>query len=327
LAPRSGRTAEILTSAVTIFNLDRPSADRFFRIICPFCLERTGSPDTKGHLHFFLDNNWSICYRCDARASVERLFVKLKLERPLDVFSEAEEIADAFFALRRRFREAFRPLEETLTVPYPPEIELPDGALPLSRFPRDFAGTARIWAVAEKNWGFKPETILELDWHYWPKRKAFVFPARMDGRLVFWSSRGATARIHLSAPTDFAAYGIVGNWDDPLREENEKVYLVEGPRDAAAMHEIGEWAVYLFGHKLSKAAEARLSFLPHEKIFLLDADVANVARTEALRTGWKAIFLPKGDPNDIRREALLDFLKPPENELQSYFRARLSRRL
>lgn len=49
--------------------------DKQLRYICPFCKERRGTPDTKGHL--FVDLNQGIyhCFRCDASPKKTNLYI------------------------------------------------------------------------------------------------------------------------------------------------------------------------------------------------------------------------------------------------------------
>jgi len=45
------------------------------RYICPFCKERRGTPDTKGHLYVNLDQGIYHCFRCDASPKNTNLYI------------------------------------------------------------------------------------------------------------------------------------------------------------------------------------------------------------------------------------------------------------
>jgi hypothetical protein len=79
------RYAETLIGSVKVFNLDRGTSSRYLRINCPWCEEATGKADTKGHLHFYLDNSISRCMKCGSWGTVQRLFERLRLTLPLDL--------------------------------------------------------------------------------------------------------------------------------------------------------------------------------------------------------------------------------------------------
>lgn len=47
------------------------------RYDCPFCKERKGSPDTKGHLHINMNLGVYHCFRCDASMRTTGIFLRL----------------------------------------------------------------------------------------------------------------------------------------------------------------------------------------------------------------------------------------------------------
>lgn len=53
------------------------------RYNCPFCEERKGSPDEKGHLHINMNLGVYHCFRCDASMRTTGIFLRLTLSKSL----------------------------------------------------------------------------------------------------------------------------------------------------------------------------------------------------------------------------------------------------
>jgi hypothetical protein len=294
--------AEILISSIKVYNLDRGTNQRYLRIDCPWCAENFGKIDTSGHCHFYLDSSIARCMRCGAWGTVPVLFRRLGLVVP------ARYAAPVTFPglLREKFDLLFntRTTAPNLNdkIPEPPEIELPYGTLELSLLnPARIPFHRRPLNIVE-NWKLDLNCLCDLRWGWNGDLDAFIFPVYNESdRLVFWSARAASGNFRRSAEVEFAPYGILGEYAHPLRKSTDVVYLVEGPKDAAALIQEGLWAVYLFGHNPNAAQLSRLNALPQTKVLLLDADVSTQAQRIADAqgvAGWKVIYLPSGDPAD-----------------------------
>jgi hypothetical protein len=290
--------AEALTASVKVYNLDRGTGYRYLRIDCPWCAENFGKRDSSGHLHFYLDSSIARCMRCGAWGTVPVLFSKLGLALP--AFYETEVTFPGL--LREKFDLLFNPesTNKTTNLPEPPEIELPYGTLELSYLNSRIPFHRRPLNILE-SWKLDFDILISLRWGWNGDLDSFIFPVYNErGGLVFWSARAAAGNFRRSAETEFAPYGILGEFFNPLRKSTEAVYLVEGPKDAAALAQEGFWGVYLFGHNPNAAQISRLNSLPHTKVLLLDADVSVRATEIAEREGgsWKVVYLPTGDPAD-----------------------------
>jgi hypothetical protein len=290
--------AETLVGAVKVYNLDRGTNYRYLRIDCPWCDEAFGKRDTAGHLHFYLDSSIARCMRCGSWGTVPVLFTKLGLVLPASY-----ETAITFPGLLREkfdalFNTSLQTSKQTQQLPEPPEIELPYGTLDLTYLNARIPFHRRPLNILN-NWKLEFDCLCSLRWGWNGAMDAFIFPVYNErDRLVFWSARAAVGNFRRSAETEFAPYGILGEFENPLRKSNGFVYLVEGPKDAAALAQEGLWGVYLFGHNPNAAQITRLRALPHTKVLLLDADVSTRAREIADRERWKVIYLPAGDPAD-----------------------------
>jgi hypothetical protein len=286
--------AETLISSVKIYNLDRGSSAKHLRIDCPWCGENTGKPDTKGHLHFYLDNSVSRCMRCGAWGKVRYLFASLGLILPADYGERAnfpglfrKDIATRLASFGAR---PFSKLNEA------PEIDFPEGTVPLSALNDHFLLHRKILNKIE-DWRISRETSEELKWQWNFRMEAFLFPVYdAEDRLIYWASRSYDGKFRSSANTDFAEYGIIGNLCHPLAKATDTAYLVEGPRDSAALIQEGFLGLHLFGHRPTVNQVARLEALNHTKVIMLDADVTEDATALAEKHGWKVLYLPNGDP-------------------------------
>ena len=296
--------AEILCSSVKVFNLDRGSSTRYLRLNCPWCGDKFGKEDTDGHLNFYLDNSVSRCMRCSAWGNVQRLFTTLGLRLPLDL-GFAFNIPGL---VKTRLNELLAPVRPvalnrpTRVFEEPPEIELPPSSLPLQQLCNKLAIHRRVLnRIAE--WRLDPAVVFDLRWHWCVPLDSFIFPVFSHTRPVsypiYWASRSFDGKFHSSAECEFSQYGILGNFDHPLQYSGGNVlYLVEGPKDAAALIQEGFWAVHLFGHSPNATQIDRLNVLPHTKVLLLDADVTDQAAELAVQHSWEVLYLPKGDPAD-----------------------------
>lgn len=181
---------------------------------------------------------------------------------------------------------------------HPPEIEFPPGTVPLSHLHSRFLLHEKILRKIE-DWQISPETVYELKWQWNFKMEAFLFPVYdAEDRLVYWASRSYDGKFRSSASTDFAQYGIIGNLHHPLQKATDTAYLVEGPKDSAALIQEGFWGLHLFGHHPNISQISRLEALDHTKVVVLDADVTEEATALAEKQGWKVLYLPAGDPGD-----------------------------
>jgi len=63
------------------------------RYICPFCKERRGTPDTKGHLYVNLDQGIYHCFRCDASPKNTNLYIYSSIYKRAKSISETSTIS------------------------------------------------------------------------------------------------------------------------------------------------------------------------------------------------------------------------------------------
>lgn len=265
---------------------------RKYRVDCPYCAEKGKSPDNGGHFSLFIDNWWGTCHRCGSKAHARDALTKLGIQN-----LPREDINDALRRMRDSVSRALDKKEEVFTLQDAPEMELPAGTwLPFTAE----ALTKPWFAVALREirrWKMTPEMAIAARWRWNITKSAFLFPTYMDGRLVFWQTR-SIGGMRGGPSGNFESYGILGNWDDPLRHTVDTVYIVEGPKDTAAMSARGLWAVCLHSHHISKSHEMRLKALPHRKVILFDADVA-ASSMKMESAGWDVAYLPEKDPSKI----------------------------
>jgi hypothetical protein len=289
--------AETLISSVKVYNLDRGSSAKYLRIDCPWCGDNTGKPDTKGHCHFYLDNSVSRCMRCGEWGKVRYLFAALGLILPSD-YGERANFPGLFKSDIATRLAAFGNHRPPLKFNHAPEIEFPEGTVPLSRLNSRFLLHEKILRKID-DWQISRETADELKWQWNFRMEAFLFPVHdAEERLIYWASRSYDGKFRSSASTDFGQYGIIGNLTHPLAKATDTAYLVEGPKDSAALIQEGFWGLHLFGHHPNVSQVSRLQALNHTKVVVLDADVTEEAAALAEKWGWKVLYLPKGDPGD-----------------------------
>jgi hypothetical protein len=289
--------AETLISSVKVYNLDRGSSAKYLRFDCPWCGDNTGKADTKGHCHFYLDNSVSRCMRCGAWGTARYLFAALGLILPSD-YGDRANFPGLFKSDISTRLAAIGGQHAPLKFNNPPEIDFPEGTISLSHLNSRFLLHQKILRKIDE-WQISPETAQELRWQWNFLMDAFLFPVYdLEDRLIYWASRSYDGKYRSSASTDFAQYGIIGNLNHPLSKATDTAYLVEGPKDSAALIQEGFWGLHLFGHRPNVSQVSRLSALPHTKVVVLDADVTEDATALAESWGWKVLYLPTGDPGD-----------------------------
>jgi hypothetical protein len=276
---------DLIESNVKVYNLRAISAQRYYRIDCPFCIEILGSEDSHGHMHLFVDSWVGHCFRCNSRKHVKEILIKLGLQVPVETL----DTVDINSKIKNFTTHPDIILEE------PKEIEWPECAIPIN----DRMSTKLFPSLFNflLKWGITPQTAEEMKWRWDYKNNNFIFPCFMNNVLVYYSTRGLDGSRY-SCVGEYSKMGILGNFDDPLQSVNDKVYLVEGAKDAAMFHQCGLWALSLQGHHLSPYQTIRLNQLKHQKLICLDSDVTREASEMSKETGWEAVYLPEGDPAD-----------------------------
>lgn len=255
---------------------------------CPWC------DDSSGHLHFYLDTGIARCMRCQESGMPRKLFRALGLVLPVDYVGHTFPGA----ALHEKLQQVTTPNKKTSLLS-PPELDLPDGTLPIAYLDKSFLLHRKPLQILE-NWNLELDMLRQLRWGWNQSMNSFIFPVYdNENRLVFWSARNADTKYHQSAPdSDFSKYGICGELWNPIRGSTDTIYLVEGPKDSAALLQEGFWGVYLFGHKVNVNQAQRLDALPHTKVLILDSDVTEETHKLAISYHWKVIYLTSGDPAD-----------------------------
>jgi hypothetical protein len=276
---------EVIESHFDVYN---PSVAnrRHYRIDCPLCVNRIGKPDNDGHMHIFVDSWWCHCFRCGSHVPVLEVFAASGItDYPQKRLEDVASIVK---------KKVLAP--EQVELKEPGEIELPPGCFLIEARPSLLLSRPH---AEIKRWKIKLETAEALRWQWCPSRDAFVFPVFMNGVLVYWSQRGMD-RSRSSPPGEFAHFGILYNFDCPLKDSVSDVYLVEGPKDSAVMFENGLWGLGLHGHALSPFQLIRINQLSHRKRMVLDADVFHSSQRFE-RSGIETLYLPSGDPADHGR--------------------------
>ena len=77
----------------TLKLVGKRKGDKELRYICPFCKERRGTPDTKGHLYVNLDQGIYHCFRCDASPKTTNLYIYSSIyKRVFEFISETSTV-------------------------------------------------------------------------------------------------------------------------------------------------------------------------------------------------------------------------------------------
>lgn len=275
--------SEVVEQNLDIYNPSVPNR-RHYRIDCPFCEERVGKADAKGHMHLFTDTWFAHCFKCGGNFHATTVFEKLGiLNYPKRSVTDVTDIV----------RGKVEVTTEVLPLREPQPVDLPDGTYPIILNPTLVMRRPHSRLL---EWGIHVKTAVDMGWHWCQRKDSFVFPCFYHGEIVYWQTRGmGGSRSGLAG--DYSTCGILYNFDDYLHNSVKEVYVVEGPKDAAVMHQNGLWAVALLGHAISPYQMLRLDALPHEKRLVLDADVYHSSR-ELEAKGIKTFYLPSGDPAD-----------------------------
>ena len=260
---------------------------RYFRIDCPYC------DDHKGHMHLFKDSWIGHCFRCGTRKHIHYMLLKIGVEPPVRTIQNSFQLKNKILS------------NSDNTLLDPPEIELPRGSifignLPENKYFKKVFDTLKCWKISL-------ETAKSLQWNWNPVSDSFIFPCFMFGKLVYYTTRSLNRR-RSAAKGEFSKYGILYNYDSELADSEEKVYIVEGPKDAASFYQNKMWAIALLGHNISTYQYQRLQMLPQDKVLCLDADVFSTSEKFQSKYGWETIYLPNGDPADLI-ESLPDKVK------------------
>lgn len=261
---------------------------RKYRVDCPFCTDHGKSPDRDGCFSLFVNNWWGVCHRCGSKAHASTLLPKFGVTN-LPRVSPTEAVESLSKTVKGIQDDNGMVLEE------PPALPRPSGA-----WRKINAETLeRIYMAPCRNllrrWGIPESAAEACGWEWSVDRSTILFPTYMGGKLVFWQTR-SLGDTRGGPSGSFENFGILGNWDCPLKDTVDTVYIVEGPKDSCAMYAQGMWAVQLHSHHMNRWQEERLKALPHRKVILLDADVA-ASSMKFEESGWEVAYLPKADPS------------------------------
>lgn len=269
---------------------------RRYRIDCPFC-ESNGksTPDTKGKMSIFVDSWFCKCHRCGATPHVTHVLIEYGIT-DFPKKSSQETLKSKLAKLQVS--------PEKVKDPSP--IALPDGCILIRTKHEEEKWFRRARATLRK-WGVETRTCHALGWRWNTREDAFYFPSIMGGKIVYYQKRTVDG-FRGGASLDVNPYGILYNWESPLRNLVDTVFVVEGPKDAAIAHQNGLWAVSLHGHNLTPQQEERLRSLDHEVIFVLDSDVFHTSQTIE-KSGFRVAYLPSKDPAEFRESLKNTILK------------------
>lgn len=246
---------------------------------CPFCSERKGTPDTKGHLYFYGENKGWHCFRCGAHASR----------------GAPPGIAEASPSL-----DAFTELGEPLGPDTPNHLS---AAQPAWKFSR-----ARRYLMER---GISAETAEQSLILYAPVgwlRQRVIFPIHdQDQEIVYYVARdvtGFSSRKYLNAP-----WGKNGLVYPVGKFPTDTVVVVEGVFDAYATDRAGWHSAALLGKRINTGQSRMLATLARRALVLLDADAYASALEASYHLNFymptRRVELPRGkDPDSFARNDL-----------------------
>lgn len=270
---------------------------------CPFCIDRVGKEDWKGHLYVNEERGF-FCHRCEARG---RTFWLMKLLgiTPEDMVGQAPEQIDL---LRRAVQAATVSYQTTQDVAVQP-VELPPDVDYVWNVPE-------VWAYAVKR------GLSRYDCDYY-RLLAYVddfgtprllFPDYADGDvLVYWTARAVRdgASLKYRAADESEKSMCVWNLNRVLPDR--PIYVAEGIMSARAC---GVNGVAIYGKYLSMEQAVMLAHRsgPHGVRMVLDADaqknaIAGAIRLIELSVPCGVVTLPEGnDPDEMPQGDLTGLL-------------------
>lgn len=267
---------------------------------CPACIDREGSDSATPKLHVNVDKAVGHCFRCEyGFRSFERLFrymnggtLSLEESRILRRTKKRKSLREALADRRKPVK--LKP------VPLPPE-----------RVDTVSTSAARARAYLAKR-GVSKEKIDQFRIQFCPYGRYagyLLFPISIDGEDVYFTTRFAGNVSKMKSknrPKEDGFHSkdtVLFNYDNVVGQP--LVALVEGPFDAMAF----DHAVGLLGKSISDSQVALIGQLAkrglRELVITLDAEagrdaiaiyrklVGHVAKVTVL-------FLPEGDPHDLR---------------------------
>lgn len=267
-------------------NYGRPVTD--LRVDCPFCLERTGTQDTKQHLHVSVVKEVCHCFRCGYKNNWVGLV--------MDVTGQSYAFALGHLYMTPRLRDFPRDSIEWKSEggSYQKSVELPDESHPLWVIRSPLARRARRYLEKRGfDQGHMKRYGLAFSPHY---ETRFIIPVEDD----YWQARGFFDWVEPKYinPQVESRHHIFNSLALDIYEE---VVICEGALSAMA---VGDNAIALVGReappeKLERMAQAEVGTY----IVAFDSDAPRFAAdlARALYSKGKKVLVweyKQGDPAD-----------------------------
>lgn len=266
--------------------------------MCPFCVDRIGKVDTKGHMYVNEEKGF-FCHRCDAKGKVAWLLKQLKIEQ-LDLQGEVPELTQLRMRIMEPDGNVRSPQEQNVHVPV--EVSLPENTMnvwdnyKILRYAMSRGlslydcAKYRLLGVIDKRGN---ERLLFTDY--------------LDGKLVFWQARAIDDSV---MPKYLTVEGVEKShcvWNLSNVDNSRIIYIAEGIMSARAC---GRNGVAIYGKSLSYVQQKMIE----GKVGSSGVGVVldGSALSEAYRIAVKfikskipvsIIKLPgKSDPDELRKE-------------------------
>lgn len=266
------------------------------RFLCPKCIERKGTPDTKGHLYVNTKSFIFHCYRCDYSGRIGRIKVDDSLIFDEDCSHEVSELISSV-------SEILNPSDTDY------KFKIPIDKVTMSSSATDYLLSR----------GFTYDQMNYYDLRVGNLNQEFgriIIPNKVD-RLVYTDMYAARSYIGQEPkyhnPFDVKKSSIVFNLH--RIKENSPVILVEGPLTAIAA---GYHAVASFGKSLSRDQASQI-ISKHPSVIYVNYDYGAEEYTDKacrlFRSLSKEVKIMKTlmkddrDAADLSKEEYVDCLK------------------
>lgn len=261
---------------------------------CPFCPDKVGSEDRKGHLYVNEERGY-FCHRCESRGRIWWLLKVLGVSK-----TEMEGSVPEVIELRRDV--LIHSIANVTAIPDPGVqlVDLPDNV-------DDVWNVPAVWTYAQSRGlnRFYCEYYGLMAWIDNLGNERLLFPDYTDKALVYWTARAVKDDVH---PKYDAAKGSEKSfcvWNLNRVDVDYPIYVTEGVMSARSC---GNNGVAIYGHYLSDAQTsliARRSGAEGVRL-VLDSDARQSSINAAekfVRRGVPCgvVTLPgeKTDPDDL----------------------------
>lgn len=271
--------------------------------MCPFCPERVGSPDTKGHLYVNEEKGY-FCHRCEARGRMAWLLKFLGVTE-----SEMEGVAPETTDLRRDFvLQSIKSVGTVVDYSVQP-VDLPENT-------DDVWNVPVVWEYAQGRGlnRFYCEYYNLLAWIDTRGDARLLFTDYVGDTLVYWTARRVDDKEYLKYEAAEGSEKSFCVWNLNRTKPDRPIYIAEGIISARSC---GSNGVAIYGKYLSDAQTSLIANRagPEGVCIVLDAPAkknALAAADKFMRRGvpCRVVFLPgeETDPDDMPVESLQQIL-------------------